>query len=286
MRHSCSTHKLLYHNSTPPYTQARQADFRSWSLYRRTRCLDSIASLHHLSSIHEIIGWRRCHYDYNWYACNNRMPSILSDDVHHPIRFHYACVCRRDPLLPTKNPFQKQTNQAQAQIKISYRTSAKKQLRRVKSQAAKDQRLSKEHQYRRWDITSPCKSITRSDVSIQILERDKSSQEKAPQILKEELHATAPKGSRQFSTSARRVEKQIITYEIGDGLYRTADTFVEPSGHLFELPQLPLPRDAMLKHRYDPIIKQFTNLMMRDGKLSVAQRVRQSVSLSLTFNWS
>lgn len=93
----------------------------------------------------------------------------------------------------------------------------------------------------------------------EILQRDKSSQEKAPKVLQEELNTTAPKGSRQFSTSARRAQNAPARIS-------------EPSGHLFELPSLPLPKDAVLKHRYDPIIKLFTNLMMRDGKLSKAQR--------------
>ena len=53
-------------------------------------------------------------------------------------------------------------------------------------------------------------------------------------------------------------------------------------GHIFGLPSLPLPSNANLKYRYDPIIKQVTGLIMRDGKLAVAQRVRSSVPLSLS----
>jgi len=49
---------------------------------------------------------------------------------------------------------------------------------------------------------------------------------------------------------------------------------------VFGLPQLPLPSNAHMKYRYDPVIKQVTNLLMKEGKLSVAQRVRPSVLLS------
>lgn len=108
---------------------------------------------------------------------------------------------------------------------------------------------------------------------IQILQRDKSGQEKAPKVIQEELSTTAPKGSRQFSTSARRARKHYSEYK---DILPQSD---EPPGHIFGLLPSPLPRDAVLKHRYQPIIKQFTNLMMRDGKLSKAQRVRPSVSL-------
>lgn len=158
------------------------------------------------------------------------------------------------------------------------------------------------------------------------------------------MNTTAPKGSRQFSTSARRVQENSRTIEDGqnnllrpgenrdepsyhelehgqdnllrpgenrddtgpelehsqNNLLKHGENRNEPSGHelknsqtnllehgensdeplvLDELPSLPLPSHAVLKYRYDPIIKQFTNLMMRDGKLSKAQRVRPSVSL-------
>lgn len=48
-------------------------------------------------------------------------------------------------------------------------------------------------------------------------------------------------------------------------------------GHKFGLPSLPLPSNTHLKHRYDPVVEQVTKLLMRHGKLSVAQRVGSSV---------
>lgn len=44
-------------------------------------------------------------------------------------------------------------------------------------------------------------------------------------------------------------------------------------GHKHGLPTLPLPSKNNLNHRYDPLVEQVTNLLMRDGKKSVAQRV-------------
>jgi len=52
-------------------------------------------------------------------------------------------------------------------------------------------------------------------------------------------------------------------------------------GHIFGLPSLPIPSNANFKYRYDLIVKQVTGLIMQDGKLGVAQRVRSSVSLSI-----
>jgi small subunit ribosomal protein S7 len=47
----------------------------------------------------------------------------------------------------------------------------------------------------------------------------------------------------------------------------------EPLGHKFALPTLPLPSNANLHYRYDPVVDQVTNLLMQHGKLGVAQRV-------------
>ena len=48
---------------------------------------------------------------------------------------------------------------------------------------------------------------------------------------------------------------------------------VEGQDHIFGIPQLPIPKGFNLKHRYEPIVEQMTKLMMKDGKLSIAQRV-------------
>lgn len=106
--------------------------------------------------------------------------------------------------------------------------------------------------------------------------------------MQEELKQSTPKGSRQFSTSAPRLSllqkewkqpslkrpRQFSTYfKLWQEALTTSENQAVSKGHIFDLPALPLPPNSNLKHRYDPIVKQFTNLMMRDGKLSKAQRV-------------
>lgn len=49
-------------------------------------------------------------------------------------------------------------------------------------------------------------------------------------------------------------------------------TYPAAEGHKFGLPELPIPSDGNLKYRDDPIVQQVTNLLMKDGKKSVAQR--------------
>jgi len=81
---------------------------------------------------------------------------------------------------------------------------------------------------------------------------------------------SVPKGSRQYSTTARRSassQEALISYE---------DEPLVELGYKeeFGMPSLPLaPRDSM-KYRYEPIVKQVTSLLMRDGKLARAQSVR------------
>ena len=40
-----------------------------------------------------------------------------------------------------------------------------------------------------------------------------------------------------------------------------------PAGAKFPLPELPLPSNAHMRHRYSPIVEQVTNLIMKDGKV-------------------
>ena len=103
---------------------------------------------------------------------------------------------------------------------------------------------------------------------VQILQRDKDSQKKAPKVMQEEMKQSSPSGTRSFSTSARRP---------ADALANPQCLGMQEGTEDLDLPELPLPSNAHMKYRYDPVIKQVTNLLMREGKLSVAQRVGPSV---------
>lgn len=53
-------------------------------------------------------------------------------------------------------------------------------------------------------------------------------------------------------------------------------------GHKFPLPDLsPLGKAANFKNRYDPLVHQMTRSLMRDGKLSLAQKVWASFAPSI-----
>lgn len=123
---------------------------------------------------------------------------------------------------------------------------------------------------------------------MEILKRDEKAQEKVPEVMKDDFKSSAPKGARSYSTSARRrAETQAIENPESPKILNSQTVAMlnarpsesSPPGQIFGLPELPPPGRSHLKHRYDPIVEQVTNLLMQDGKKSIAQRVRPSVSL-------
>lgn len=111
--------------------------------------------------------------------------------------------------------------------------------------------------------------------TIQILGRDSEATDKAPKVLQEKAKASSPSGSRSYSTSARKQQEAIIRFE---------DQGIEGLNHNFDLPELPLGPREHFRYRYDPVVKQITMLLMRDGKLATAQRVCSTVLLFLASN--
>ncbi len=126
---------------------------------------------------------------------------------------------------------------------------------------------------------------------MEVLQRDEKAQDKVPEVMRDESKSSPPKGTRSYSTSARRhAETQAIENPDSTKILNSQTIAMlnsrpsesQPPGQIFGLPELPLPSKSHLKHRYDPIVEQVTNLLMQDGKKSIAQRVRPFVSLLLT----
>ena len=126
--------------------------------------------------------------------------------------------------------------------------------------------------------------LSNADTS-QIMERDKDAQKKAPEVLKQEIKASGPgQGqSRSFSTSARRSAVEAQLAEFQDTRAVGIDYPDAGLGYKFPLPDMGSwkPTDH-LRRRYDPVIDQVTKSLMRDGKLSAAQRVGLSTQLPST----
>lgn len=112
---------------------------------------------------------------------------------------------------------------------------------------------------------------------VQVVKDDKTAQEKLPKVMQEELKTktstsgSVPKGSRSYSTATTPTSGG--GEDMGLLNFNPAATQPEVPGVKFGLPILPIPKDAHLKHRYDPVVEQVTKLLMQHGQLSVAQRV-------------
>jgi len=103
-----------------------------------------------------------------------------------------------------------------------------------------------------------------------ILKRDEEGRDKAPEIIKEEMDGN--KADAADRTTFANLLSLGQMENIAAGGHGTDPVIVDTVGHKYGLPELPLPANANLKYRYDPIVAQVTNLLMKDGKLSVAQR--------------
>ena len=91
----------------------------------------------------------------------------------------------------------------------------------------------------------------------------------------EEFQGIENKDLAQTGSVGNEIEGLIQLKSVFNGRLNKSkkSTAVDNPGHIFDLPQLPLPENDQLKHRYDPLILQVTNLLMRDGKKGLAQRV-------------
>jgi small subunit ribosomal protein S7 len=118
----------------------------------------------------------------------------------------------------------------------------------------------------------------------EIVKGDKEAEEKLPKVMQEQLKSkasSAPKGTRSYSTTTTPIGGGGGAFDMGLMSFTPPPTEAAPAapGLKFDMPTLPLPKDGHMKHRYDPVVDQVTNLLMRHGKKSVAQRVRHHVEL-------
>ncbi len=121
-------------------------------------------------------------------------------------------------------------------------------------------------------------------ILLQVLERDEEGRENAPQVIKDQFERdqSTSKNAKDSSADTAKFENLIALGQlqnISEGGYGTDPVDPDEVGHKFGIPELPLPSDGNLHNRYHPVVDQVTNLIMKDGKLSVAQRVGSSVPL-------
>lgn len=97
-------------------------------------------------------------------------------------------------------------------------------------------------------------------------------------------------GTRSFSTSARRLQEDVQASKDNGGIGRIPNDEASAAlvanmisqvdhsaaelhtGLKFSAPE-PLPKTENFRTRYEPLLDQFTKLLMQDGKLALAQKV-------------
>ncbi|EGE85454.1 hypothetical protein RJZ56_006190 [Blastomyces dermatitidis] len=126
-----------------------------------------------------------------------------------------------------------------------------------------------------------------------ILKRDKDAMKNAPKVLQDQLSSSSSSsgssGSRSFSTSARSRQFDMKQMSAGgnDASIAAVENMIAAAteqkqeqalqaGLKYEVPET-LPRSEHLRHRYDPLLDQFTKMLMRHGKLSAAQKQMETI---------
>ncbi|KAL4866890.1 hypothetical protein BDV12DRAFT_187090 [Aspergillus spectabilis] len=139
---------------------------------------------------------------------------------------------------------------------------------------------------KRCDGTPSSPELEQGTPVSEILSRDKEAQKHAPKVFQNQIKKTAA-GSRSFSTSARlgQLEGQpsaddqasaaLVASMISQATQHAADLTQTPTSQdpnlKFPAPES-LPKTENYRTRYEPVLEQFTKLIMRDGKLALAQK--------------
>ncbi|PQE29536.1 hypothetical protein CJF32_00003276 [Rutstroemia sp. NJR-2017a WRK4] len=125
------------------------------------------------------------------------------------------------------------------------------------------------------EVTGETKPDLNQGTPVQeILKRDQEGKDKSPEIIKEENKNTSSASASALENSDENLSfENLIAMAQMQNVANGGHVFdPETEGHKFGLPTLPIPSDSNLKYRYDPVVSQVTNLLMRHGKKSVAQR--------------
>jgi small subunit ribosomal protein S7 len=83
----------------------------------------------------------------------------------------------------------------------------------------------------------------------------------------------SPEVAEALNAAAEQAEEELELMEEEVEVEVEEETGVQNPGHKFGLLRGPWPEGMNHKKRYHPVLEQITRLLMRDGKLSAAQRV-------------
>ncbi|GES61522.1 plasma membrane phosphate transporter Pho87 [Aspergillus terreus] len=155
-------------------------------------------------------------------------------------------------------------------------STTKDQLPHVSEEAAEMRKIMD----KKCDGTAASPELEQGTPIQEILRRDKEALKHAPKVMQDQMKG--PSGTRSFSTSTRRRQADLHGQNAGFD-EQTAAVVANMISHVdqqaaelhpglkFEAPET-LPKTENFRTRYDSLLEQFTKLLMRDGKLSKAQK--------------
>ncbi|KAL5359656.1 SPX domain-containing protein [Aspergillus floccosus] len=155
-------------------------------------------------------------------------------------------------------------------------STTKDQLPHVSEEAAEMRKIMD----KKCDGTAASPELEQGTPIQEILKRDKEAQKHAPKVMQDQMKG--PSGTRSFSTSTRRRQADLQGQNAGfdDQTAAVVANMISQvdqqaaelhPGLKFEAPET-LPKTENFRTRYDSLLEQFTKLLMRDGKLSKAQK--------------
>ncbi|KAL3463425.1 ribosomal protein S7 domain-containing protein [Aspergillus heterothallicus] len=183
---------------------------------------------------------------------------------------------------------QRRWNSSDAKKESEEAQRAATSMPHVSEEAAEVSRIMEKE--KRCDGVPATPELEQGTMVSEILSRDKEAAKHAPKVFQDQIKK-AQSGSRSFSTSARRgqLEQQKPNAGAGSNDVEAAqNAFVESMiaevtqqaqaaqqelapGLKWPAPET-LPRTENYRTRYEPLLEQFTKMIMRDGKLGVAEK--------------
>ncbi|KAI5300533.1 hypothetical protein KEM56_002374, partial [Ascosphaera pollenicola] len=113
---------------------------------------------------------------------------------------------------------------------------------------------------------------------IQFFKRDKNAMKYAPKVVQDKLNPKPPAGTRSYSTAAEPSAADNGAAPLPgatpmEQLIAVMENKPEApiQGLKFGMPPTPDYATGHFRKRYDPVLDQFTKMLMRDGKLARAE---------------
>ncbi|EAW08299.1 mitochondrial 37S ribosomal protein uS7m [Aspergillus clavatus NRRL 1] len=192
-----------------------------------------------------------------------------------------SSICSRlsinRPLAASPVPAQRRWNSSKSDEKdVSERPKAptEDQLPHISEEAAQMDKILHGKKY----AAGSSPELEQGTPIAEILQRDEEALKHMPKVMQDQLKRSS--GTRSFSTFTRRYQPELQGQDLPDPSAAVVANMISQvnqevaelhPGLKFPAPET-LPKTENFRTRYDPLLDQFTKLLMQDGKLSKAQK--------------